>query len=44
MATDLKPDKLLESIAQEITLEQLPDALSNILKGKLRGRTVVKLS
>ena len=44
MASDLKPDKLLESIAQEVTLEQLPEALSNILKGKLRGRTVVKLS
>ncbi|WNF33656.1 acryloyl-CoA reductase [Aeribacillus composti] len=44
MAADLKPDKLLESIAQEITLDQLPDALSNILKGKLRGRTVVKFS
>ncbi|ASS90144.1 NADPH:quinone oxidoreductase family protein [Aeribacillus pallidus] len=44
MAADLKPDKLLESIAQEITLDQLPDALSNILKGKLRGRTVVKIS
>ncbi|WP_143415772.1 acryloyl-CoA reductase [Geobacillus sp. E263] len=44
MASDLKPDKLLESIAQEVTLEQLPEALANILKGKLRGRTVVKLS
>jgi len=44
MANDLKPEQLLDAIAQEITLEQLPEALSNILKGKLRGRTVVKLS
>lgn len=44
MASDLKPDKLLQSIAQEITLEQLPEALANILKGKLRGRMVVRLS
>ncbi len=44
MASDLKPNQLLDLIAQEITLEQLPEALSNILKGKLRGRTVVKLA
>ncbi|WP_027409684.1 NADPH:quinone oxidoreductase family protein [Anoxybacteroides tepidamans] len=44
MANDLKPHQLLESIAREITLEQLPQALSDILKGKLRGRTIVKLS
>lgn len=44
LADDLKPVSLLENIAaQEITLDELPDALSAILKGQLRGRTVVKL-
>ncbi|MED5051689.1 acryloyl-CoA reductase [Anoxybacillus rupiensis] len=44
MANDLKPTQLLQSIAREITLEQLPSALSAILKGQLRGRTIVKLT
>lgn len=43
MATDMKPDGLLEHIQQEITLNELPDALSTILKGESRGRTVVAL-
>lgn len=43
LATDLKPDHLLEYIANEIDLEQLPDALTEILKGKVRGRTIVKM-
>ncbi|UII57498.1 acryloyl-CoA reductase [Cytobacillus spongiae] len=42
MATDLKPD-LLSTIENEITFDELPDALANILKGNARGRTVVKV-
>lgn len=43
MATDLKPEDLLETIQNEITLEQLPGVLSSILKGENRGRTIVKI-
>lgn len=43
MATDLKPDKLLNIVQQEITLEELPQFLPSILKGQMRGRIIVKL-
>ena len=43
MATDLKPEGLLETIQNEVTLEELPAVLSAILKGKNRGRTIVKI-
>ncbi|MFP3121536.1 acryloyl-CoA reductase [Ectobacillus funiculus] len=43
MATDLKPDALLNYIAQEVTLDELPQVLSSILKAEMRGRTIVKL-
>ncbi|PLT29611.1 NADPH:quinone oxidoreductase family protein [Peribacillus deserti] len=43
MANDLKPDVLLDSIQKEITLEELPGHLPVILKGKARGRMVVRL-
>lgn len=43
MATDLKPEGLLESIQNEITLDELPGTLSSILKGENRGRTIVKM-
>lgn len=42
MATDLKPESL-DEMTTEITLEELPTTLKNILEGKLKGRTVVKL-
>lgn len=42
LAGDLKPRKL-DGIANEITLEQLPDALASVLKGATRGRAVVRL-
>lgn len=42
MATDLKLD-ILNEIVTEIALEDLPATLDNILAGKLKGRTVVKL-
>lgn len=43
MASDLKPEGLLETIQNEVTLEELPAVLSSILKGENRGRTIVKL-
>ncbi|PLS17543.1 oxidoreductase [Bacillus sp. M6-12] len=43
MATDLKPENLLEDIQKEITLEELPEALETILKGQARGRMIVKI-
>lgn len=43
MATDLKPENLLEEIRKEITLEELPEALNTILQGQARGRMIVKL-
>ncbi|MEK3882729.1 acryloyl-CoA reductase [Paenibacillus sp. PL2-23] len=43
MATDLKPDGL-EDIQNIITLQELPKALSDILQGKAKGRTIVDLS
>ncbi len=44
LASDWKPDQLLHKIAAEVTLDQLPHTLSEILKGNVRGRTVVNLS
>ncbi|MBA2176036.1 acryloyl-CoA reductase [Halobacillus locisalis] len=44
LASDLKPEAVLEDMTEEVTLSELPDKLSQILKGQSRGRTVVKLS
>ncbi len=44
MADELKPQNLLDSIGQEITLDELPDATAKILKGGVRGRIIVKVS
>jgi len=43
LAGDLRPPQLEESISQEIGLDQAPPALAAILKGQVRGRTVVRL-
>ncbi|WP_079478833.1 NADPH:quinone oxidoreductase family protein [Halobacillus salinus] len=43
LATDLKPEKVLEEMTEEITLEELPQTLGQILQAQTRGRTVVKL-
>lgn len=43
LAHDLKPANLLEQIGHETSLEELPTALSTILKGGIRGRTIVQL-
>ncbi|MBU5351040.1 acryloyl-CoA reductase [Paenibacillus silvae] len=40
---DWKPDRALALGVQEITLEQLPHTLENILKGGAVGRTVVRI-
>ncbi|MDZ7666641.1 MAG: YhdH/YhfP family quinone oxidoreductase [Desulfotignum sp.] len=42
LAQDWKPQKLAE-MATQITLDQLTPAIDNMLKGRLRGRTVVNL-
>lgn len=43
LATDLKPDNLMD-LYREITLEELPEATQMILSGKLKGRTIVRIS
>lgn len=43
MASDMKPVGLLDTIKKEVTLSELPHALSTILKGEARGRTIVIL-
>ena len=44
IATDLHIGDLYDEVATEIMLDELPDVLSNILKGNVRGRTVVRVS
>ncbi|GKV65406.1 MULTISPECIES: acryloyl-CoA reductase [unclassified Sporosarcina] len=43
LATDLKLSDLEQLVQNEISLEELPDALPALLKGQARGRTIVKL-
>ncbi len=43
MADELKPKNLLDSIGQEISLDELPQVTAAILKGSVRGRTIVKI-
>lgn len=43
LASDLKPRLLSDEIAREVTLDELPKVLSTILKGGVRGRTIVRL-
>lgn len=43
LATVWKPDHLLD-LYSEISLEELPNAINAILSGKLKGRTIVKMS
>jgi acrylyl-CoA reductase (NADPH) len=43
LASDYKPPHLTEGIVKEISLDELPSVLSSILKGEVRGRTIVKL-
>lgn len=41
-AQDYKPTEHLESIHNEVKIEDLPEVLSSILSGNVRGRTIVK--
>lgn len=43
MTTDLKPDRLADLVDQEISLDELPSALTKILESKVRGRIIVRL-
>ena len=40
--TDLDKD-LLESLSTEIAFDDLPEASAAILKGRIRGRTIVRI-
>ena len=42
LANDFKPESFEPFIQQEISLQQLPEAIT-LLKGQARGRTIVKL-
>ncbi|OBZ14666.1 quinone oxidoreductase [Bacillus sp. FJAT-27264] len=44
MAIDLKPDDLELLVDREVNLEELPEALEDILKFRTRGRVLVSLS
>lgn len=43
MAGELKPDYLITDITRQVTLEQLPGILADILEGKVKGRTILNL-
>ncbi len=43
MASDLKPSTLA-SMSREVTLDELPQVTASLLKGGIRGRTVVRLA
>ena len=44
LAADLKPRGLLDSIAVETDLDGVPAVCADILQGKVRGRTLVRLA
>ena len=43
LASDLKPDILNKDVVNEVTLEELPQVLHDIIEGKVKGRTIVNL-
>lgn len=43
LAKDLKPEILDKDVVNEVTLEELPQVLHDIIDGKVRGRTIVNL-
>lgn len=43
LAKDLKPKILDKDVVNEVTLEELPQVLHDIIDGKVRGRTIVNL-
>jgi acrylyl-CoA reductase (NADPH) len=44
LADDLRPKHLSDTIAREIALDELEDALDSILRGELQGRTIVRVA
>jgi acrylyl-CoA reductase (NADPH) len=44
LGDDLRPQGLEDALAREIALDDLDDALTAILRGEMRGRTVVRVS
>ncbi|AET57175.1 YhdH/YhfP family quinone oxidoreductase [Paenibacillus terrae HPL-003] len=44
MAQDLKPERLETLVDREVSLQELPEALSDILKSKTHGRILVHVS
>lgn len=44
MAQDLKPEQLESLVDREVTLQQLPEALSDILNSRTRGRILVRVA
>jgi acrylyl-CoA reductase (NADPH) len=44
LATDLRPPHLDEAITREIGLDEVESALDAVLRGELRGRTIVKVA
>jgi acrylyl-CoA reductase (NADPH) len=44
LASDLKPTKLLSHIGSEVSFEELPEALAQVLKGGVRGHTIVRIA
>lgn len=43
LASDYKPEKLISHIGHEISFEELPAALANVLKGGSRGHALVRI-
>jgi putative YhdH/YhfP family quinone oxidoreductase len=43
LATDLRPPHLDDEIVQEVALDEAPGVLDKIVRGEVRGRTVVRL-
>jgi hypothetical protein len=43
LAKDLKPEILDKDVVNEVSLEELPQILYDIIDGKVRGRTIVNL-
>jgi NADPH2:quinone reductase len=44
LAGDMKPTKLDEIAAREVALEDMPPVFEEMIEGKIRGRTVVRIS
>lgn len=43
LGTDYKPEQLLSHIGHEIDFEELPAALADVLQGRARGHTIVRI-